>query len=382
MFPSSRPNRLSTKHAVISLLILSGVVMGLLLPIHQVVQAQSVTLTIFCDTDYIIVRNDGLVNAIDYPFTLTKDGNLVISSFMTVEAGLTYNQSLTAFGYGEFEILIYDTFNTYMAGKTCTRSEPTFTPTTTNTPQPKPLYNLSGDFDGLGNAVFIIHNYGDSMIFDNRYILYKSGTMVDQGLFTLFNGGNKTVTYAGDPGNYLLNIVDQNSIIVAHTTLNNIPATSTSTPTSTSTSTTTFTLTFTPTSTSSPTSTSTSTSTTVHTLVPTKTSTSAFTQTLAPSNDPNNTLHPGQTPTAGSWFWFKPRKTPTLAVTVTPTLRTTLAGAQAVSSTQTQTSTPMATASTPVEPVKPAHSLAGIFIAVGVLLLALIGFGLRRMFLK
>jgi hypothetical protein len=310
---SSCPNRISTKHAVISLLILGVFVVGILLPIHQTVKAADGLPSLTCKQDAIEVYNDSGIALEAYTYRAYLNGDpLEFGPLNLGHNGLfTYYFSSTVYGTYNFQVIEPDN-TTILTQISCTKAEPTrtptstYAPTSTNTPTPRPLYMLNSYFDGFGNAVFTIHNYGDSMIFSNRYILYESGSIVGEESFFLFNGGTKTITVAGDPGNYLLNIIDQHGTIVAHDTLNNIPATPT------------FTATATPTSTSTTTSTTTSTSTNTSTITSTMTVTPTITKAITPTNNPSGSNPPTHTATPRPWFWIFKKATATPVVVLTP----------------------------------------------------------------
>lgn len=397
----SRPNRISTKQAVISLLILVMLVVGLMLLTYQTVKAADGLPTLTCKPNAVEVFNDSGIVFEMHTYRIYLNGDSLESGPLNLpHNGLfTYYFSTIVYGTYNFQVINPDNV-TILTQISCINAEPTQTPTSTNTPTPQPLFSLMSHFDGSGNAVFTIHNYGDSMIYANRYILYESGSKVDEASFYLFSGENKTITFARDPGNYLLNILNQNDVIVAHDTLNNIPATqtftatavptTTFTPTFTTTSTSTVTSTATKTSTVTPTVTATTTSTLTSTLTVTSTVTKTVTKTITTTVTPktvdssnNGTAHT-QTPTAKPWFWFlkKTTSTATKTFSFTPSpQRPTATPAISATLTPVKTgSTATGAAATPTSAPQPRDGapLSLLMIIVIFLLMGITGFGFWR----
>lgn len=370
----------NAKKALFIVAFLSFMILLSVLRPAQISQAASgVTINITIPGDYFQITNSGTAFSASYTYTLYQGSTSVDSNFVTLNGGgstLVYPNV-----YGALTLRVYDETSVEVASTTYERMAPTGTPTTvpdtatptstsipaststftptvtstsvppTSTPTststfaptatPKPSFVITSLFNGFGNVVFYVNNPGKAMSVPYRYILYESGAVREDKSFILSSGFTQLITVVGDPGNYLLNILDENTNIVDHQSLSNV----------------------------TPTPTALSTSTSVSTKTPT-----------AASN--NSTINPGQTPTAKSWFWSKHTKTPTLTVTSSPTQQATPAIAKVITPTQTLTIAPMITVSTPAETAKPTRSLVWLFIAVGVLLLALIGIGLRRMFKK
>lgn len=376
--------------------------LSILRPIHI---AQAVTdISITVETERFIVTNNGDTSAENYSYKLFQESTEINSGVLNLTAAGSETVFITDFGY--FTLRVYNELSVEVANRSYTRTA-TQTPTSTNTPTPQPLFSLMSHFDGSGNAVFTIHNYGDSMIYANRYILYESGSKVDEASFYLFSGENKTVTFARDPGNYLLNILNQNDVIVAHDTLNNIPATQTFTATVIPT--TTFTPTFTTTSTSTVTSTATKTLTVTSTVTPTvtatttsiltstltftstvtKTGTKTVTTTVTPKtvDNSNNGTVQTSTPTAKPWFWYlkKPTSTATLTFSFTPSpQRPTATPAVSVTLTPVMTgSTATGAAATPIPAPQPHGGIPlSLWIIAGFILLGVGGFGVSLLIKK
>ncbi len=380
MLTSSRPNRISTKSAVISLLILTMVVAGLLLPVHQPVKAADGLPTLTCRPEGIEIFNDSGSEISAHTYKVTYNGSTMITAPLNLaNLGIfTFYFPYGQYGTYNFQAIKPDGF-TVLTQISCIQAEPTRTPTETHTPTPQPLFTLDARFDGSGNAVFTIHNYGDSMIIKNTYILYESGSIVEQADFYLIYGGDIIITVAGDPGNYLLNIIDQNGVTVKTTTLNNKPATptftSTATSTSTSTSTSTATHTSTTTSTSTPTSTATRTPTVTSTTTFTPTVTVTSTITFTPTINQYRSNPPTQTPTPKPWFWFFKKPTATSAVVLTPLLTQPMT-ASSITVILKPALMPSATPTPAPVTVEPSGIPLTALITGGLLLLGFAGFGI------